>query len=119
MKRYLNELQHRHYKRCQLTLDSVKISKNGITWEDVTVKDIAADELRFYAPTKKYLVGESIQVRFVMQNIISTHNFNLKGKILLAKNTTYTLRFTDISKEEQINLDSAIMSSCSCCLIAE
>ena len=119
MKQLFKEIQQRHYRRCQLTLDSVKISKNGITWEEVSVKDIAADELRFYSPTKKYLVGERVQVQFVMQNIISTHNFNLKGKIILTKDNTYTLRFTDISKEEQINLDSAIMSSCSSCLIAE
>jgi len=102
--------ERRKYKRWYNPLCNAQISEDGRIWATCEIKDISAGGLRFNGG-KCFVNGQNIFFRFSIYSTCSEFSMNLKAQVVHSKELIYGVKFLDITRNQQIQLDEIITSA--------
>lgn len=106
----------RRYQRCSNLICKVLASKDGKNWHNVDLVDISAGGMRF-STSKVINVNSKLFFQLYVYNMLSEFNLSLDAQIIrfekIGEAATYSVKFVDISKYHQIQLDELVKSKIS------
>jgi hypothetical protein len=105
--------ERRKYQRCTKTICKAFMSVDGQRWNDIELCDISAGGLRFNSKSK-YENREHLKFNLNVYNALSEFNMKVEGNVInttaLKDKTEYAVKFQDINKYTQVQLDEIIKS---------
>jgi hypothetical protein len=105
--------ERRKYQRCTKTICKAFLSADGQRWNEVELSDISAGGLRFNS-RKKYENNMHLKFNLNVYNALSEFNMKIEGNVLnstLSKDKAeYAVKFENINKYTQVQLDEIIKS---------
>lgn len=105
--------ERRKYQRCTKTICKALLSTDGIRWNNVELCDISAGGLRF-SSKGKFDNNAHLKFDLNVYNALSEFNMKVEGNVLnstLSKDRAeYTVKFDNINKYTQVQLDEIIKS---------
>jgi len=103
-------LDKRKYKRWSNPFCKALVSENGMLWAHCDVADISAGGLKFNGG-KCFAMGQLLYFRLVIYSGYSEFSIALSAQIVHGKEMHYGVKFLDITKHQQIELDEIITAS--------
>jgi hypothetical protein len=105
--------ERRKYQRCTKTICKALMSTDGIRWNNVELCDISAGGLRF-SSKDKFDNNTHLKFDLNVYNALSEFNMKVEGNVLnstLSKDKAeYVVKFDNINKYTQVQLDEIIKS---------
>jgi hypothetical protein len=105
--------ERRKYQRCSKTICKAFLSTDGHRWDDVELSDISAGGLRF-SSRKKFENNTHLKFNLNVYNALSEFNMKIEGNVLKATlaedKAEYAVKFDNINKYTQVQLDEIIKS---------
>ena len=100
--------KRRHFRRTQLSICRLYVSKNGTRWIEAKLEDISAGGAKFYVENM-VLENEDIFLKVTVMSGLSEFTFKTKAKIKRKDgNNMYAVKFVEFSELNQIMLDEII-----------
>ncbi|MEN8907596.1 MAG: PilZ domain-containing protein [Clostridiales bacterium] len=106
-------VEKRRYQRCSNLICKVMVSRDEKYWHSVDLIDISAGGMRF-STTDVINVNSKLFFQLYVYNMLSEFNLRLEAQVVrFEKNSsgsTYSVKFLEISKYYQIQLDELVKS---------
>lgn len=100
--------KRRHYRRTQLSICKLFVSKNETRWIEAKLEDISAGGAKFHVENLE-LNQDEIFLRIAVLSGLSEFTFKTKASIIRREgNNVYAVKFLDFSPMNQIMLDEII-----------
>ncbi|MBE5812712.1 MAG: PilZ domain-containing protein [Clostridiales bacterium] len=100
--------KRRHYRRTQLSICKLYISKNEIRWIEAKLEDISAGGAKFYLENFD-LTEEEIFIKINVMSGLTEFTFKTKARIIRRdSNNSYAVMFVELSSLNQVMLDEII-----------
>lgn len=106
-------VERRKFIRCSSTICHAIMTSDEKIWEKIDLRNISAGGLRFESK-EVYFEGQKLSFDLLIYNAFSEFNMQFEGEIVHihqnGENTSYGVRFININKYYQIQLDEIIRS---------
>lgn len=102
--------ERREYKRWYSPLCKALVSEDRTIWVQCDVSDISAGGLRFNGG-KCFAIGQNIFFKLTIYSSCSEFTMSLKAQVMHSKELSHGVKFLDISKHQQIQLDEIITAA--------
>jgi len=100
--------KRRHYRRTQLSICKLYISKNGTRWVAASLEDISAGGARFFVENID-IDQDEIFLKITVMSGLSEFTFKTKAVIKRKEgNNLYAVKFVEFSELNKIMLDEII-----------
>ena len=107
------QAEQRKYQRCNSIICKALMSTDSMRWENMDVVDISAGGLRFTS-CKNFNLQSELCFNIYVYNMLAEFNLRLDGRIVRIDrnrdNTTYAVKFINVNKYYQVQLDELIKS---------
>lgn len=105
--------EQRKYQRCGSIVCKAMISTDSVRWSGTDLVDLSAGGLSFTSKAE-YKEGEKVCFNLYIYNMLSEFNIRAEGRIVRIDNTQgnrmYGVRFENLSKYSQVQLDELVKS---------
>jgi len=106
-------VERRKYQRCDSLVCKTFMSTDEKRWNDIELCDISAGGLRFKSGCT-YEVKVRVYFNLYVYNMLSEFNMRMEGEVIRGEKSgqtnTYEVKFTNVNKYNQIQLDELIKS---------
>jgi len=106
----------RKYQRCSNLICKVLVSYDEKNWQTVELKDISAGGMRILSPGT-LRADTKLYFQLYVYNMLSEFNLRLEGQVIRYERqngfSIYAIRFINIGKYQQIQLDELVKSKIS------
>jgi c-di-GMP-binding flagellar brake protein YcgR len=106
----------RKYQRCSNLICKVLVSYDERNWQTVELRDISAGGMRIFAPGT-LRADTKLYFQLYVYNMLSEFNLRLEGQVIRYErhngSSIYAIRFVNIGKYQQIQLDELVKSKIS------
>ena len=100
--------KRRHYRRTQLSICKLYVSRNETRWIEAKLEDISAGGAKFYLENLE-LTEEEIFIKINVMSGLTEFTFKTKAKIIRKDgNNSYAVMFVELSSLNQVMLDEII-----------
>jgi len=100
--------KRRHFRRTQLAICKVYVSKNGMRWIEAKLEDISAGGAKFYIENLD-LTQDEIHLKINVLSGLSEFTFKTKAKLIRQEgNNVYAVQFVEFSELNRVMLDEII-----------
>lgn len=100
--------KRRHFRRTQLSICRLYISKNGTRWVEAKLDDISAGGAKFHVENFN-LDEEKIYLKINVLSGLSEFTFKTEARIIRKDgNNIYAVKFVEFSELNQVMLDEII-----------
>jgi c-di-GMP-binding flagellar brake protein YcgR len=100
--------KRRHFRRTQLSICKLYVSKNGTRWISAKLEDISAGGAKFYIENM-VLQQTEIYLKITVLSGLSEFTFKTKAKIIRKEgNNIYAVKFVEFSDLNRVMLDEII-----------
>ena len=104
-------VERRKFIRCSNTICHAIMTSDRKVWKKIELRNISAGGLRFESK-EEYLEGQKLNFDLLIYNAFSEFNMQFEGEIAhihqSGESTSYGVRFININKYCQIQLDEII-----------
>ena len=109
-------IERRKYQRCASAMCKTLMSMDGLRWSEIDVQDISAGGLRF-ASRSDYELNTRLYLNICVFNLLSEFNMRFDGRLIRKERDkdvyVYSVKFINVNKYHQIQLDELIRSKIS------
>lgn len=100
--------KRRHFRRTQLSICRLYVSKNGTRWVEAKLEDISAGGARFHIENFA-LSEEKVYLKINVLSGLSEFTFKTEAKIIRKEgNSIYAVKFVQFNEINQVILDEII-----------
>jgi len=100
--------KRRHYRRTQLSICKLYVSRNETRWIEAKLEDISAGGAKFYLENLE-LTEEEIFIKINVMSGLTEFTFKTKARIIRKEgNNSYAVMFVELSSLNQVMLDEII-----------
>lgn len=100
--------KRRHYRRTQLAICKLYISRNETRWVEAKLEDISAGGAKFYLENLE-LTEDEIFIKINVLSGLTEFTFKTKARIIRKEgNNLYAVMFVELSSLNQVMLDEII-----------
>ena len=101
-------IKRRHYRRTQLSICKLFVSKNDTRWIEARLEDISAGGAKFYIENLD-LSTEEIFIKITVMSGLTEFSFKTKARVVRKDgNNSYAVMFVELSSLNQVMLDEII-----------
>ena len=100
--------KRRHYRRTQLSICKLYVSRNETRWIEAKLEDISAGGAKFYLENLE-LTEDEIFIKINVMSGLTEFTFKTKARIIRKEgNNSYAVMFVELSSLNQVMLDEII-----------
>lgn len=100
--------KRRHYRRTQLSICKLYVSRNETRWIEAKLEDISAGGAKFYLENFE-LTEDEIFIKINVMSGLTEFTFKTKARIIRKDgNNSYAVMFVELSSLNQVMLDEII-----------
>jgi c-di-GMP-binding flagellar brake protein YcgR len=109
-------VERRKYQRCTSIMCKTMMSVDGARWDDVDICDISAGGLKFLSKNDFDLTTK-LHFNVYFYNLLSEFNIRFNGYLIRKDNekdySLYSVRFMNVNKHHEVQMDELIKSKVS------